>query len=344
MTQDTPDTVGETPELGDVAASTAGVVVTDDAGTTSAPDAARERTLGGVHAFTAYLLWGFLPLYFLLLAPTGPWEIVAWRILLSLAFCALLLTVTRRWGSLRAIMRQRRLLLWTAVAGAVIYVNWQVFLIATLTGHVIETSMGYFINPLFTVLMGVFILREHLRRMQWVAIGIAALAVVVIIVGYGSFPWIALTLATSFGLYGLVKKQIGPSVDAVSGLTLESMWLTPVATAVLVVVGLTSGLSMGAEGGGHTALLLMAGVMTATPLLFFAAGARRVPLTLIGLLQFIAPIMQFITGAWILGEPMPLERWIGFGLVWLSLIVLTTDSLAAARRSRATVSDVADLT
>lgn len=344
MTHDTPDAAGETPELGDVAASTAGVVVPEAAGEASAPDAARERTLGGVYAFTAYLLWGFLPLYFLLLAPTGPWEIVAWRILLSLAFCALLLTATRRWGSLRAIMRQRRLLLWTAVAGALIYVNWQVFLIATLTGHVIETSMGYFINPLFTVLMGVVILREHLRRMQWVAIGIAGLAVVVIIVGYGSFPWIALTLATSFGLYGLVKKQIGPSVDAVSGLTLESMWLTPVATAVLVVVGLTGGLTMGTEGGWHTALLLMAGVMTATPLLFFAAGARRVPLTVIGLLQFIAPIMQFITGAFLLGEPMPLERWIGFGLVWLSLIVLTTDSLVAARRSRPAVSDVADLT
>ncbi len=344
MTHSSPEPAGDGAELGEAAATTAGIVVPDAAAPASAPDAARERAIGGVYAFTAYLLWGFLPLYFLLLAPAGPWEIVAWRILLSLVFCVVLLTVTRTWRSLRAIMRQRRLLLWTAVAGVLIYVNWQVFLIATLTGHVIETSMGYFINPIFTVLIGVLVLRERLRRAQWVAIGIAGLAVVVIIVGYGSFPWIALTLATSFGLYSLVKKQIGPSVDAISGLTLESMWLAPIAIAELVIVALTTGLAIGTVSGWHTALLLMAGVMTATPLLFFAAGARRAPLTLIGLLQFIAPIMQFIIGAWILGEPMPLERWIGFSLVWLSLTVLTADSLVAARRSRGGVSDVADLT
>lgn len=311
----------------------------DPAGT----DSPRERALGGLYAFTAYFLWGFLPLYFLLLAPTGPFELVAWRILLSLAFCALLLTVLRGWGRLTAIMRRPRLLLWTGVAGALIYVNWQVYILATLSGHVIEASLGYFMNPIVTVILGVVVLRERLRITQWIAVGIAVIAVGVIVVGYGALPWIALTLAFTFGIYGLVKKQLGPSVDAVSGLTLESLWLVPVATVILIVVGSTTGLSMGTSGAWHAVLLSLAGVVTAVPLLLFAAGARRVPLTVIGLLQFVAPILQFIIGAWILGEPMPLERWIGFGLVWIALIVLSVDSVLFARRARG-VSDVGALT
>ncbi|WP_454116708.1 EamA family transporter RarD [Microbacterium aurum] len=305
-------------------------------------ETAREERLGGIYAFAAYFLWGFMPLYFLLLAPIGPWEIVVWRILFSLLFCAILLTVTRTWGKLLAILRDKRLVFWTIIAGLLIYVNWQVFLIGILTGHVIEGSLGYFINPIVTVLLGVLVLGEKLRTAQWVAIGFAALAVIVIIVAYGSFPWIALTLAASFGTYGLVKKQIGPRVDAISGLTLESLWLTPIAIIQLVVVGATTGLVWGTQGAWHTALVPLAGVITAVPLLLFAAGARRAPLTVIGLLQFVAPILQFITGAWIMQEPMPLERWIGFGLVWLALIVLSADSLISARRTRA-ASDVADL-
>ncbi|MEH3090285.1 MAG: EamA family transporter RarD [Microbacterium arborescens] len=299
-------------------------------------DPARERSLGGVYAFSAYVLWGFMPLYFLTLAPMGPFEVVSWRILFSLAFCAILLTVLRAWGKLFAILRTPRLVLWTIVAGLLIYVNWQVFLISTLTGHVIEGSLGYFINPIVTVLLGVLVLKERLRVAQWVAIGIAAIAVGVIVVGYGAFPWIALALAlaASFGTYGLVKKQIGPSVDAVSGLTLESLWLAPVAIVQAIVVAATGGLVLGTVSGGHTVLVALAGVITAVPLLFFAAGARRSSLTVIGLLQFVAPILQFITGAWILGEPMPIERWVGFGLVWLALVVLTVDSLRAARRPR----------
>lgn len=306
-------------------------------------DPTRERALGGIYAFAAYFLWGFLPLYFLLLAPTGPFELVAWRIVLSLAFCALLLTVLRGWGRLVAIVRQPRLLLWTALAGGLIYVNWQVYILATLSGHVIEASLGYFMNPIVTVVLGVVVLRERLRPTQWVAVAIALVAVGVIVVGYGSFPWIALSLALTFGVYGLVKKRLGPSVDAVSGLTLESLWLVPVAAGILAVVGSTTGLTMGSAGAGHALLLSLAGVITAVPLLLFAAGARRVPLTVIGLLQFVAPILQFVIGAWLLGEPMPLERWIGFALVWLALIVLSVDSLVFARRSRG-VSDLGEVT
>ena len=302
----------------------------------------RQESLGGVYAFAAYFLWGFMPLYFILLAPIGPWEIVVWRILFSLVFCAILLTVTRTWPKLIAILRDRRLVFWTIVAGLLIYVNWQVFLLGILTGHVIEGSLGYFINPIVTVLLGVLVLGEKLRTAQWVAIAFAALAVVVIIVAYGSFPWIALTLAASFGTYGLVKKQIGPSVDAISGLTLESLWLTPIAIVQLIVVASTTGLVFGTQGAGHTALVTLAGVVTAVPLLLFAAGARRAPLTVIGLLQFVAPIMQFLTGWWILGEPMPLERWIGFALVWVALVLLSVDSLRHARRVR-TAGDVGEL-
>jgi len=187
------------------------------------------------------------------------------------------------------------------------------------------------------------VLRERLRLTQWLAIGLSVVAVAVIVVGYGHFPWIALTLAFSFGIYGLIKKQVGPRVDAVGGLTLESFWLLPVAIVQLIAVGLTTGITMGTVGPAHTVLLSLAGIITAIPLLLFAAGARRVPLTVIGLLQFIAPVLQFIIGAWVLGEPMPLERWIGFGLVWVALIVLSIDSVLFARRARG-VSDVAELT
>jgi chloramphenicol-sensitive protein RarD len=293
-----------------------------------------EKTLGGVYAFLAYLLWGFLPMYFLVLAPTGAWELVTWRILLSLVFCVLILWVTRSFQKVFAIVRQPRLLLWTAVAGLLIYVNWQIFVLGILTGHIVETSLGYFINPIITVLLGVIVLRERLRVMQWVAIAIAVGAVLVIIIGYGSFPWIALSLAISFALYGLVKKQIGPSVDAVSGLTLETAWLTPIAIAQLVLVAMTGGITFGTSGLGHALLVSFAGVATTVPLLLFAAGTRRVPLSLIGLLQFLTPFMQFALGVWIMHEPMPPERWIGFGLVWVALVILTVDMLIAVGRQR----------
>ncbi|WP_417508061.1 EamA family transporter RarD [Microbacterium sp.] len=296
----------------------------------------RTRAAGAAYAGGAYLLWGFLPLYFLLLVPTGPWEIVAARVVFSLVFCLLLLTFARGWRRIIAIIRQPRLLGWTALAGALIYINWQVFVIGTLSERVVETSLGYFMNPIFTVLLGVFVLRERIRRLQWVAIGIAVLAVLVIIIGYGAFPWIALSLTASFGLYGLVKKKVGPAVDAVSGLTLESFWLLPVAAVQLIIVAQTTGITFGDVSTAHTLLLLFAGVATAVPLLLFAAGARRINLAVIGMIQFITPIMQFLTGVLILHEPMPAERWIGFIIVWVAVGVFLVDLALAARRSRRT--------
>jgi len=293
------------------------------------------QTAGVAYAGAAYLLWGVLPLYFLLLVPTGPWEVVAWRVLLSFVFCILLLTVTRGWAAFGVIIRQPKLLGWTALAGLLIYVNWQVFLIGTLSGNVVETSLGYFINPITTVLLGVFVLKERIRRLQWAAIAIAAIAVIVIVVAYGEFPWIALSLTASFGVYGLIKKKIGPAVDAVSGLTLESFWLIPIAVVQLIIVALTpEGITMGVNGWPHAVLMAFAGVATAVPLLLFAAGTRRINLTVIGMIQFITPVMQFVIGVAVLNEPMPTERWVGFVIVWIAIAVFIVDLLLAVRRGR----------
>ena len=289
--------------------------------------------VGTAYGFSAYLIWGFLPLYFVWLAPTGPWEVVALRVLHSLVVCALLLTLLRGWQRLVTVLRTPRLLLWTAIAGILIYVNWQVFLIAAQTGHIIESSLGYFINPITTVLLAVLVLREKVRPAQWAAIGIAAVAVIVIVVAYGAVPWISLLLTASFGAYGLVKNRIGGVVDAVSGLAIETMWLTPVAIIQLVIVGATTGLTYGTVSLGHTVALSLAGIATATPLLLFAASARRVSLTTIGLLQFITPILQLLVGVLLLHEPMPVERWVGFGIIWVALIVLTVDMVRHTRSS-----------
>ena len=289
---------------------------------------------GVVYAIAAYGLWGSFPLYFVLLAPATPFEVVAFRILMSLVLCLVLVTATRGWGRLRALVDDRRTAVLMLAAAAAIYVNWLVYILASLTGHIIEGSLGYFINPLVTVLLGVVVLREKLRPAQWVALAIAGVAILVIVVGYGSFPWIALVLAFSFAAYGLVKRIVGPKVDALGGLTLETAWLAPIAVVQLVVVGLGGGLVFGAHGPLHTIALLAAGVVTTVPLLLFAAGARRIPLVVLGMTQFLTPVIQFLIGWLVLREAMPAERWIGFALVWLALAVLMTDMIVVNRPPR----------
>ncbi len=298
-------------------------------------DSERFRT-GLVNAVGAYVLWGVLPVYFLLMQPAGAFEIVAWRIVFSLVFCAVLLTVTRGWGPFLAIARQPKLLLFMGLAGILIYVNWQTYILGTLSGQVVEASLGYFINPIVTVLLGVLVLREKLRRMQWVAIGVAALAVLVLAFGHGTVPWIALILAFSFGTYGLVKKHVGPRVDAVSGLTLETAWLTPLAIVLLVVVGSQGGLVFGTVNGWHTTGMVLLGVVTAVPLLMFASATRRLPLVWVGLVQFVAPILQFALGVFVLHEDMPPERWAGFAIVWVAVVILAVDMVRASRTARGT--------
>lgn len=292
------------------------------------------RRSGLVYAISAYVLWGILPIYFLSLVPASAWEIVAWRVLFSLVFCAILLTVTRSWRVFGRLLLNKRVVFTMGVAGALIYVNWQTYVLATVSGHVVEAALGYFINPIVTVFLGVLVQREKLRIAQWVAVGVSIVAVVVLAIGYGSMPWIALILAFSFGLYGLIKKRVGGAVDAVSGLTLETMWLMPVAIVQLVVVGATVGITIGTVSVWHTVAMAGAGVITAVPLLFFAAASRRLPLVYMGFIQYFAPFIQFLVGVVVLHEAMPPERWFGFAIVWLALLILCVDMIVASRSGR----------
>jgi chloramphenicol-sensitive protein RarD len=256
---------------------------------------------------------------------------LALRIVLSLIFCLVILAIMRRLPRTTALLRDRNILKLSALAAVLILINWSVYVYASLNQFIVEAALGYFINPLVTVALGVIVLKEKLRPLQWGALSLAVAAVVVLAVGYGSVPVISLTLAFSFGFYGFVKNRMGPVVKALDSLTLETLWLTPIALGLLVWVYLTSGLTLGTLGPWHTALLLMAGAVTSIPLLFFGAAARRLPLSVIGLMQYLAPIMQFTFGVAIMGEPMPLERWIGFSLVWVALVILSVDALSSRR-------------
>ena len=289
---------------------------------------------GLLYAFGAYGLWGLFPLYFLTLEPATPFEVVGYRILFSLIFCVFLIAVSRKWRQLIVILKQRKLMLTLGVAAVLIYINWQVFILAVLSNQIVESSLGYFINPIVTVVLGVIVLREKLRTMQWVAVGISFVAVIVLTVSYGAIPWISLTLAASFGLYGLIKKRTGVSVDAISGLTIETMWMTPVAIIQLIIVSNLVGLSFFGYGLTHTLLLASAGVVTAVPLIMFGAGARRLPLTAIGLIQYSTPVFSFLMAVFVLHEPMPPVRWVGFFIIWVALIVLTTDMLRHGKANR----------
>jgi len=288
-----------------------------------------ERRLGVLSGLAAYSLWGLFPLYFPLLKPAGGVEIVAHRVLWSLLFIGLLLTVVRRWSHVRALVTDRRRLLVLAGAAVLIAANWLVFVYGVNSGHVVETSLGYFINPLVSVLLGVVVFSERLRRLQWVAVGIAAVAVVVLTIDYGRPPWIALTLAVTFALYGLMKKIV--RVEAAPGLFVETLLVAAPAIVVLAVLHSDGDGTFGNAGAGHAALLVGSGIATAIPLLLFAAAARRIPLSTVGLLQYITPLMQLAIGVFVYDEPMPPARLAGFAIVWVALAVFTADMLRHAR-------------
>lgn len=290
---------------------------------------------GYFFGIAAYLWWGAFPLFFTLLSPIDPYEIVPWRVITALGFCLVAVAAMRSWGPLVRIFRSPRQLGWFVLSSVLLYANWQIFVTAIVTGHVIETALGYFINPLVTVLIGVFVGRERLRRAQWVAVGIAAVGVLISAIAYGGFPWIALGLAFSFGLYGAVRKQASEDIDALSGLTVETIIALPIAAVQLMLVGAVGGgLTAFSHGAGVTIPLLLSGVATAIPLLLFGAANRRLPLSHLGFVQFLTPILGFLSGYFIFHEEMPLARWIGFIAVWIALVVLVADMVGALRSWR----------
>lgn len=295
---------------------------------------ANEVGRGTLFGFAAYGLWGVFPLYFDALRPAGAWEILAHRILWTLLFCAIVLTFRRDFGWVRPLLRRPKLIAGITVAAIFLAVNWTVYVSAVTSGDTTDAALGYFLNPLVTVALGVLVLGERLRVLQWVAVGVGVVAGVYLGIVGGKVPVVALTLALSFATYGLIKKKVGASLQALHGLTVETVVLSPVAVVVLFVVGARSGLEFGHHGALHTSLLVASGVATAVPLLLFAAAARRIPLVTIGLIQFITPVMQLLCAVLLLGEHMPRERWIGFAIVWVALLVLTVDSLVARRAAR----------
>ncbi|WP_345015859.1 EamA family transporter RarD, partial [Saccharothrix violaceirubra] len=285
-----------------------------------------DQTKRGIaYSAGAYVLWGVVPAFWPLLVPAAPTEILAHRIVWSLVVMAAITTAVRGWRVLRALPAKGWLLV--TAASALIAVNWGVYIHAVNTGHVVESALGYFINPLVSVLLGVLVLRERLRLPQYAAIAVAVAAVVVLAVDYGRLPWISLVLAGSFGVYGLIKKTI--ELDARSSLMAESIVLAPIALGYLVV---SPGGTFTGHGFGHAALLASAGVVTAIPLLLFGAGAKLVPLVTMGMLQYLAPILQFSWGVFVMHEPMPPSRWFGFALVWVALAVFTFDAVRRGRR------------
>jgi len=290
-----------------------------------------EERRGFLYGLAAFGIWGLFPLYWPLLDPAGALEVLAHRIVWTLVVVAALVVVLRLRHPLVAVLRDRRRVGLLVLGAALISVNWFTFIWGVTHGYVVETSLGYFINPLVLVLMGVLLLGERLRRWQWVGLGIAVAGVVELTVDYGRPPFVALTLAFSFGTYGLLKKRA--AVGAVEGLTVETLLLTPFAFGYLLVLQTQATGTYTTEGGGHAALLVGTGLITALPLLLFSAAAPRVRLATIGLLQYVTPVVQFVLGLVVFGEAMTTARWVGFGLVWLALVVATTEAVLSSQRA-----------
>lgn len=280
---------------------------------------------------TAYFIWGAFPFYFGLLAAVHPLEVVPWRVASSLIFCAVVVTLLRDWRSVAAVFRKPRTFGWFSLSSILLYVNWQTFVLAVLTGHVIEAALGYFINPLITILIGVVVRHERLRRLQWLAVGIAAVGVIAAATAYGAFPWFAMTIAVSFGFYGALHKHSGEHVSGIAGLTIETIVAAPVAVIQLAVVHMVLGLTGLSHDSWVTTLLIFSGIVTAVPLILFGEAARRLPLTYLGFIQFLTPILGFIYGVVFTDETMSLGRWLGFTGVWIALVLLMIDMIIQLR-------------
>lgn len=284
--------------------------------------------LGLLFGISAYTLWGLFPLYWPLLEPANPLEIVSHRAVWTLVFCVVILWLTKSLRTTAATFRRKNVAIKLFASSFLISINWLVYIWATNNGHVVEASLGYYMNPVIIIAMGVILLQEKMRRLQWVSIVIASIGVLVLTIDYGRLPWIAVALALSWGSYGFIKKQLG--LGALEGLGIETLISSVPYLIYLILIG-SKGTGQFGHSPGLTALLISAGAITAIPLLLFNGATTRLPFTIIGLLQYITPTIQFSLGVWVLHEEMPAARWAGFIIIWCALVVLGFDLFKSSR-------------
>ena len=300
-----------------------------------------EKTKGIGYGLSAYLIWGSFPLVIAMLSFADPFEIVVWRVIFGFAFGLAVILFTRKFSEYLSVFRQPKQLLWISLAAVVIYINWQVYVYAVADNHVLEASLGYFINPLVTIALATIFLKEKLNVLQWVAVGLGAIAVLILTFNYGQPPVIALTLAFSFGIYGLAKNRLGGKVSALNSFTVETTLLLPLGIVQLVFLAGMMQIQFGYAGVIPSLGLAAYGVLTAIPLLLFGAAAKRVPLSYIGFMQYLTPTLQFLLGLLVFQEPMPAARWLGFAMVWFALSILSFDALRQLRNRSKLVGPVA---
>lgn len=289
---------------------------------------------GFLFGLTAYIIWGGFPIIIGMLGFASAFEIISWRIIFGFLTGIALLMITRTFKSVIEVFKNRRNLIWVSASAILIFINWSIYVIAVASHQVVEASLGYFINPLITILLAVFFLKEKLGRAQWVAVGFGLVAVIVLSFDYGRLPWIALSLAASFGVYGLAKNKLGGKVKALTSFTIESGFVVPLAIVQLILVDLIGGgLMFASQGVAGSAGLIAYGLLTAIPLILFGTAAQYVPLRYIGFMQYISPILQFLVGILYFQEPMPAARWFGFVLVWFGLAVLIFDAVKGSRNN-----------
>jgi chloramphenicol-sensitive protein RarD len=300
-----------------------------------------EKTKGIGYGLSAYLIWGSFPLVIAMLSFADPFEIVVWRVIFGFAFGLAVILLTRKFSEYLSVFKQPKQLLWISLAAVVIYINWQVYVYAVADNHVLEASLGYFINPLVTIALATIFLKEKLNVLQWVAVALGAVAVFILTFNYGQPPVIAITLALSFGIYGLAKNRLGGKVSALNSFTVETTLLLPLGIIQLVVLAGMMQIQFGYAGLIPSLGLAAYGVLTAIPLLLFGAAAKRVPLSYIGFMQYLTPTLQFLIGLLVFQEPMPAARWLGFAMVWFALSILSFDALRQLRNRSKYVAPVA---
>ena len=297
-----------------------------------APDESAIRRAGLINGFSAYLLWGVMPLLFAAAAPTGALELVSHRVIWSLGFCAILLVFTGGFLRTWQILRSPRLFGLLLLASVLIAINWTTFIYGVETNQLVEISLGYYLNPLISIGLGVVFLGEKLRPLQWTAVGFGLLAVIIVGIGLGRVPYLAFTVALSFGLYGLVKNKVGSRVGALEGMAVESLVLAVPSAIYLIVLGSLGLQTFTGFGGWHVVVIIVTGPATAIPLILFSAAARRIPLSWVGMLQYLTPTIQFTLGVTVLGEMMSTTRWVGFFVIWIAVVLLSTDMIRHSRR------------